>query len=276
MQVIEKFILGKNKDQSKCEDIIFINEYFVAIIDGATSKSDYEFNGNSTGRQAALLVEEALSTLPKEANKKESAEYITNHIYNFYLKNDYLKIIEKGANNKCTASVIIYSNFHKEIWQFGDCLCLIDDTLYESNKLIDFLTCNTRAFFITSLIDEGYTVDELLENDLSRHMIIDMLKTQQKFQNISLKETQFAYVCFDGFPIHIDDVPTIKIENNVKQIVLSSDGYPKLFKTLKESEHYLEFIKKEDPLCYKKFLSTKGFCKHLNSYDDRSYISFNI
>ena len=41
MDIIESYILGKNKDQSKCEDVIFKNDFFVAVIDGATSNKEF-------------------------------------------------------------------------------------------------------------------------------------------------------------------------------------------------------------------------------------------
>lgn len=276
MKVIEKFILGKNKDQTKCEDIIFINDYFAAIIDGATAKGDHTFNGNSTGKQAALLIEEAMNLLPKKSSKEETAKFITKHIYNFYNKENYLSKIEEDAKNKCTASVIIYSHFRSEIWMFGDCHCLIDGVHHESNKLIDFICHSTRSIIVGALLKKGHKIEELLKNDLSRTSIEPILTQQQNYQNIPLSESIYGYVCFDGFEIPTKDVKTIKVDKSVKEIVLSSDGYPKLFKTLSLTENYLKKLKKEDPLCYKIHPSTKGFNFGLNSFDDRSYLSFHI
>lgn len=134
MKIIESFLLGKNKDPSKCEDIIFTNNNFAAIIDGATSKSKYTFNGNSTGKQAALLVEMALKSLKYDATKEETADHITQTIHDFYKNENYLPKIIEDASNKCTASVIIYSKFQAEIWMFGDCHCLIDDKHHEDSE----------------------------------------------------------------------------------------------------------------------------------------------
>ena len=68
-------------------------------------------------------------------------------------------------------------------------------------------------------------------------------------------------------------ISVYKVLDN-SQIILSSDGYPQLFETLKESEEYLFTVLKEDPLLYKKYKSTKGFMKGQNSFDDRAFISF--
>ncbi len=58
------------------------------------------------------------------------------------------------------------------------------------------------------------------------------------------------------------------------EIVLASDGYPKLKSTLKESEEELAKIIEIDPLCYKTYFSTKGLKKGNFSFDDRTYIRF--
>lgn len=276
MNIIEKFVKGKNINQEKCEDFIFFNEHYAAIIDGATTKSEHSFNGNSTGKQISILIHDALKELDKKADKKEAADFITNVIYQFYIENDYLKEIEKNSKHKFAASAIIYSRHHSEIWQFGDCHCLIDNSYYESNKHIDYITSSARSLIIGSLIKNGHSVDSLLSNDLSREFIKPLLENQQSYQNLNLSDSEYAYVCFDGFEIPVDDVPTIKIPKETRHIVLASDGYPKLFNTLKKSEEYLEYLKKEDPLCYRIYPSTKGFANDLNSFDDRSYLSFYV
>jgi len=61
-----------------------------------------------------------------------------------------------------------------------------------------------------------------------------------------------------------------------ESLILASDGYPKLFSTLHESENYLRFILKEDPLCYKLYKSTKGLKKGAVSFDDRAFIKARL
>ena len=58
------------------------------------------------------------------------------------------------------------------------------------------------------------------------------------------------------------------------EVVLASDGYPKLFGTLEESEHYLQKVLAEDPLCISLNKQTKGLMVGNNSYDDRTFVRF--
>jgi len=135
---------------------------------------------------------------------------------------------------------------------------------------------STRSIVIGALLMQGHQINDLLKNDLSRDSITNILNNQQNYQNIPLKKSIYGYVCFDGFEIPVEDVKTIFIPKTARKMVLSSDGYPKLFETLFESEEYLKELKKIDPLCYNEYPSTKGFEPDLNSYDDRSYLSFKI
>ena len=55
--VIEEILLeSKSGNPSGGEDLIFIGENIIAVIDGATSKNDNEFKDKSTGRSAAELL----------------------------------------------------------------------------------------------------------------------------------------------------------------------------------------------------------------------------
>jgi hypothetical protein len=278
VKIIEKFIEGKNYDQSKCEDLIFTGDRFIAIIDGATSKNSIKFNGLSAGKIAADIIFKSLSILEKEnyndlQKPEQICEFIRKRFIPFYEDNniDYIN----QPTKRIVASVVIYDNLTKKIIQVGDCLAIYKNNskykYLENNKLIDDITSNTRALYLSNLIEtKKKTVKQLLENDEGRYYILPLLTEQLIFQN---KEIEFGYECFDGTSIPKNMISVTSVECH-SFIILSSDGYPKLFPTLNESENYLFNILKEDPLLYKKYKSTKGFMKGLNSFDDRAFISF--
>ena len=80
----------------------------------------------------------------------------------------------------------------------------------------------------------------------------------------------------DGFNTLKKLIKIVAIPKTVKQIVMATDGYPKLFNTLSKTEKYLNYIKKNDPLCYKVFSNVKEIYYGQDSYDDRAYIRFEI
>lgn len=55
-KIIEHFISAKSGNADDCEDGIAIGENFVAVIDGATSKTDRQWKGETSGRKAARIL----------------------------------------------------------------------------------------------------------------------------------------------------------------------------------------------------------------------------
>jgi len=133
-----------------------------------------------------------------------------------------------------------------------------------------------RALLIHAELAQGRTVAELLLHDTSRERLLDLLRQQTKLQNTAL-ESEFAYYAIDGFdwPKAEQGVRIVKVEEEHGEIVLASDGYPQLFPTLTETEAFLARVLREDPLCYKKFRSTKGCYNGNVSFDDRAYLRFS-
>lgn len=71
-------------------------------------------------------------------------------------------------------------------------------------------------------------------------------------------------------------IKKIDVPENVNYLSLASDGYSRIFSTLKETEDELERLLKIDPLCINENLGTKGRMEGNNSYDDRTYIKVEI
>ena len=153
-------------------------------------------------------------------------------------------------------------------------MALVDNKSVQFQKETDNVLSNVRALLIHVALSQGTTVAQLLEHDTCREQIIPFLNQQALLQNSSYA-SDFTYYALDGITTipeeHIHIVPLL---SSTKEIVLSSDGYPSLKPTLQETEDYLTYILKEDPLCYTLFRSTKGLVKGNLSYDDRVYVRF--
>ena len=90
---------------------------------------------------------------------------------------------------------------------------------------------------------------------------------------------KYGYFCFNNEPLkdikYLDMVEIFHVDES-SEVVLASDGYPLLKKTLNESEEMLADILKQDPLCCKIYPSTKGLTPNSRSYDDRVYVRFSV
>src|SRR5690625_2460922 len=272
MRIIEQYIKGK-KD-GNCEDGLLITEDFVSVIDGVTSKSNYRLDDMTTGQIAVKIIKESIKNFNSNITYNQAIDKLTQSIRQFYIEEDMLEIAKKNTTNRLAACAIIFSKKKEEIWIIGDCQYMVDGEHYENPKVVDEIISEARSLFVASELKMGKTLDEMMEFDSSREYILPLIKRGATYQN-DQSNNQYSYAVIDGFDVTEKDVQVVSTRN-AEEIVLASDGYPKLFPTLSETEKYLQYILKVDPLCYKKYKSTKGLVKGNDSFDDRTYVRLQV
>ena len=266
-RIIEQYLLSKNKDGRGNEDGIFLSDDFIAVIDGATAKSDQKINGKSGGEIIRDQIMKSLQKMDKDIDVYEAYRFIHEKI---------LEGCPEEAILHMTASAIIFSNSRKQIWLIGDCQALINGHLLSNHSKVDDVLSEARSLAIGCLINEGISIEELFHHDQGRELIMPLLKKQLYLEN---GEGEFAYPVFNNSPKTVDPEKIGILIAEVKEgdeIVLASDGYPYLKNTLAESEEALAQLLQQDPLCYKVFKSTKGLTDTTLSFDDRAYIRFLV
>lgn len=266
-QIVETFSLGKNKNQDLNEDGLFINDKLIAVIDGTTDKQNISINNQSGGVVAKNLIIKKLNDFSGEENSTSIIKILIAYL---------AKEIPLEIYGKISATVIILNLIKKEIIIFGDSKLLIDNCEIDNSKEIDSVISYKRANIIKELLKEGYNEEDLLKYDLSREKIKVDLINQLQYEN---KQGIYGYGVITNDLKDIDNVESfIKVIplNNVKEVVMASDGYPILLNSLKRSEYELNKVIRNDPLCYKQFKSTKGVYNGLNSFDDRTYIKIKF
>lgn len=277
MKVIESKIEGKKSPES-CEDGLVVTADFIAVIDGSTSKTPHHLSPDmKNGRYAMVLISEyILHELKPESTVEDFCEGVTSYIYNkVYRQQGIEEQMQAHPEERLTASAILYSKAKNEVWMVGDCQAIIDGKLYENNKPFEDIVARRRV----ELIRQGFTPQEARKT-IEPLLIQAMLEGQNK-----------TYTVIDGFPIYQKGVkvvslnaPQKNVETDVadslplptKEIVLASDGYPFLKPTLTESEEALAHLLAYDPQCTHEFIATKGIVVGNKSFDDRTYIRFQI
>lgn len=277
MKVIESKIEGKKSPES-CEDGLVVTADFIAVIDGSTSKTPHHLSPDmKNGRYAMVLISEYIQhELKPESTVEDFCEGVTSYIYNkVYRKQGIEEQMQAHPEERLTASAILYSKAKNEVWMVGDCQAIIDGKLYENNKPFEDIVARRRV----ELIRQGFTPQEARKT-IEPLLIQAMLEGQNK-----------TYTVIDGFPIYQKGVkvvslnaPQKNVETDVadslplptKEIVLASDGYPFLKPTLTESEEALAHLLAYDPQCTHEFIATKGIVVGNKSFDDRTYIRFQI
>lgn len=277
MKVIESKIEGKKSPES-CEDGLVVTADFIAVIDGSTSKTPHHLSPDmKNGRYAMVLISEYIQhELKPESTVEDFCEGVTSYIYNkVYRQQGIEEQMQAHPEERLTASAILYSNAKNEVWMVGDCQAIIDGKLYENNKPFEDIVARRRV----ELIRQGFTPQEARKT-IEPLLIQAMLEGQNK-----------TYTVIDGFSIYQKGVkvvslnaPQKNVETDVadslplptKEIVLASDGYPFLKPTLTESEEALAHLLAYDPQCTHEFIATKGIVVGNKSFDDRTYIRFQI
>ncbi len=268
MVVNQYFLQSKTQNPQDCEDEIVITEHFAAIIDGATSKTVTLYDGLTPGKKAGVLIAEAIQFLPYDCTALEAVELLTNKIAEYYHKKQIFKKVKENSTEKITASVIIFSQFRREVWLVGDCQALAGENLITNHKILDEIVAQLRSAFLRIEINKGKSIEELMNYDTGREFVMPIIKSLMSLQNASYFPYNTAVI--DGFKVDTQQILITKITDN--QLVLASDGYPHLFSTLEKTEEYLHTILQKDPLLFSEYLSTKGLKRGNLSFDDRAYL----
>lgn len=260
MKLLEQFILGKKNDPSLCEDGIVITDNFIAVLDGVTAKSNRTFWGKSGGRAAMEAARAIIEISPAITEKDILFRNINKAIRELYDGSNY---------GEAAVCVCIYSRFFKEIWSMGDCQYLVNEHHYCDEKEIDTIYSRVRAAILEKASCNGSLTDD---KDPGRQYIMPLLKNQHLFAN---SNTKYSYPLLNGSDFDTNRIISTKVCDG-DTVILATDGYPKLFDTLKESESYLAYVIENDPMCYKIHISTKGIEKGNVSFDDRAYVKFVV
>ena len=231
----------------------------------------------SNGRYAMQLISRYIRRMPANSSCHDFCRGVTAYIFRRYQypllpsltpKSRIQRLLDH-PEERLTASAIVYSRVRREVWMIGDCQCLANGAYYDNPKPYEQQLAELRAKRVQELLNEGMTVDQQLEHDPAREVVIAPLLETMKQQNKT-----FAVI--DGFRIAEQYVPVYQLDFHPWELVFASDGYPRLAGTLEETERLLDEQRRNDPLNIGEFKATKAFIKGNNSFDDRTYVRFTV
>lgn len=262
MIAFEASVIGKRPEANTCEDAIVVTSHFAAVIDGATDKTNWRYQGQLGGRAAAVAIAEAVPRLdpsaeavPAIASLSEAVEPLTS----------------SGPPDGPSAAVAIYSRRHHQIWCVGDVGIYLPQTgrVFNRRKAVDLAASSFRAAVNSAALAAGQTIGSLLESDLGRQAIHSLLDQQFHFRN---RLGPWGYGAIDGHPVPSRYLKVIKLKPGESHLVLFSDGYPRPAETLREAEALLHELLTKDPLCIGPLRGTKAPHPGSNSFDDRAFL----
>lgn len=246
-----------------------MNDSFVAVVDGSTSKTPLHVAPNmSNGRYAMKLITSLVTSMSSTLGCSDFCTLVTRRFREVYHETGQdMARLAFHPEERLTASAIVYSRHRHEIWMVGDCQCMVNGNHFDNPKPSEAVAAAERARVVEDALSKGVTEEEIERHDPGRDYILPLLIHGMAGQN---KE----YAVIDGFPIYMQGVRIIKLTQQPSEVILASDGYPILRPTLKESESKLSTLLRDDPLCIHSFKATKGLHRGYCSFDDRAFVRF--
>lgn len=266
VDIKESLCVSKSGRKCDNEDLLVMTPAFIAVVDGTTDKTGGRFDGKTGGQLAADIIRQVLEKDDSLADK--DGAFVVSHIQSA-LQSYAEEHNTEEHDIHLSASAAIYSVVLQQVWLVGDCQFMIDGKLYTNHKKVDVVLSEARSLAIHMLLKSGVTEQKLIHDDISRQFIMPWLKTQHVLEN---SDDRYGYQVFSSKGL-ITDIVSVDVPVG-SHVVLATDGYPELMPTLAESESILEKIRREDPLCYRLYKSTKGVREGNVNFDDRTYISF--
>lgn len=272
MKVVEQLCIGKKGKPELCEDALFVNDHFAAVVDGCTNRIKLDGVTPSAGVVARQCIISALEDLDPRASKEEAFSAMNSAIHRWYVKHNHLGKAEADAAYRPTAYAAVVSAYHRQVWVLGDCQALVNGNLVTRHKAIDTLMEDLRAMMIEHALLQGETMESLLADPQPiQSRLEELMRLQSAFQNAS-SHYGFSYTALDGFFSDFSAIQTLDLPSGPIEVVLASDGYPSLYPTLQETESALYAILQGDPLLTFRFRATKPLVPGNLSFDDRSYL----
>ena len=287
MRLVEQSIRSKaGINLATCEDDLVVTNDFACVVDGATSVTGGRWtSAQITGGQwASRILIDGVKNLRPTCSAREAVDQLTRCIQGAYRSEEgVLETMENKPEERATASMMLYSKHLNQLICVGDCQAALIDASGKIFRVIqpvkhnDVVMSQARCMFLQLELSRGKTVEELRKiPDVGREFIEPLRKGQRLFQNNPTAHPLYQYWVMDGFPVLDKGIEIHDLPRRTRQIILASDGYPKLYSTLEETETELRSILDKDPLLMDLCMGTKGVRPGADSFDDRTYLRIDV
>ena len=235
-----------------------------------------DYGGQTGGRWAALKIADELSRLAPETTLGDAEQRLTARLAS--------EQAELHANwddlPPAGATLVCFSRARREIWRIGDGHFALDGITHLGAMQIDEIALAVRWAYVECRRQSGMSDDDIADDPGQRgaqpgSLVRPLVERQHHFAN-SPKPHPLAYAVLNGHPVPVHLRELTQVPADVREVLMSSDGYPQLFSTLEQTERYLAEDLRDDPLrigLHRGFIAVKP---PMLSFDDRSYVRLAI
>lgn len=245
VHIIEQSLIPKHTGSSLCEDGLFVNENFIAVIDGVTSKGVLTWpenprsvsEGMTSGRYAKEVLLDALNSMKPDIDGTGAMDYLNEALARACVTRR--SILKEKPEERLQAVIILYSLRRREVWAFGDCQCLINGCHHHHGKAIDSLLSEIRSLYIQAELLSGRTEASLSSQDTGREYILPLLRRQLLFAN---EDSAYGYDVLNGFSIRSNHVIIYPIPPCSRLVSWQATAILSLRRLWRKARPYLESL----------------------------------
>lgn len=266
ISVAERFVEGKFDDRV-CEDMIVVTDDFAAVIDGASDATGARFDGRSGGFLAAEAIAVAISALPADVDARGFADILSSAVAE--------AVGEISAGVRWPVAVVACASARRrEVWRIGDCNVVIGGVDHPSTFRVDDAVSSFRAALNAALLQQGTPLEQILNDDPGAQAARRLTDNQQHLANTL---GPWGYGCVNGCPVPDDHVEVMALPEAPTEVILTSDGYPRVLPTLLETERALADLVASDPAAVGELWTIgKSSRPGSNAPDDRAYLRLTV
>lgn len=289
VEIIEKYLMSKKGTEDGGEDRLILGPNFYGVVDGATDVSGINWGTKEKPKTGGAVIADIIKEVFEDPKNKDISPEMFVEIVNKKI-HDAAK--EAGVDlgefkNRAAASFSVFFPEKNVIWHIGDCpFAFVNENKLDEHRFeiaVDKLLSKLRRDFIKQYQEKG--LDPFKDGkDLGREFVKPLTIRQPELQNRKFDSDEewtkgvpcktVAYKVINGFPTTID---ITKIPSGTKEVIITTDGFPVLKPTLKETLKILEEQVKKDPNCVDIILSPFKRVEPGNkSFDDMAYLRLKI
>lgn len=266
MRVIESLTMPKSHREVN-GDVIAGGRDVVAMMDMVTPKP-WDPPAILSPPALVLMVEHVLDDLSASATMMDVVKTTTR-----LMETEKRRAGVSQGNGFAFVMGVIHGP-GRWVGRCGDVHLLVDGVApWPTRRRAEHELANRRADVIRQALRGGATITELRRRDAGREDILPGLKALEANRN-SHGKSSFAVI--DGTMVPPRLIDHSSLPHTAHEVVMATDGYPVVHRTLQESEGALMNRLRADPLMIEAPAQTKGCMLGSESFDDRAYLRIDI
>ena len=269
---IEYTTVSKTGDERGNHDGIVIDDKFLAVIDAYQARGYRGWHNKPAGIFAKNLICQALVEQPADAEAADVVRALEE-----LLLEQTASAIEQMQDKQVYAypmtRLLIYSAAKKQIWRLGDSPFVVDGELnFNRSEALQQAALKRAEVAEKFLANDRTDLKDMVNNDYGRTSIMeDIVAEERRVDGVE---------CLSGNPetdmdTLLSNVEVFQLEDG-QEVILASDGYPRLLGTIEDSEEWLAEERKRDPLFVRDYKALRTAKDEEAGYDDRSYVRFVV